>query len=158
MNLMSLLYHAAVAFSTGICGFSFFCAGTFTSEILDAVSILSTSKTSAYFSIISARNVANALHSSSIDILSVILLSIACLTIEVKHFFWDLGEAGLPCCLPTGNRFGLCVGPMQGARSPGGRSWRFRQFGRSFCSQGPVRKDISEGFRGKLLICSLLGS
>ena len=96
MNLMSLLYHAAVAFSTEICGFSFFCAGTFTSEILDAVSILSTSKTSAYFSIISARNVANALHSSSIDILSVILLSIACLTIEVKHFFWDSVQ-GLNC-------------------------------------------------------------
>ena len=67
-------------------------------------------------------------------------------------------KAGLPCCLPTGNLFGLCVGPMQGARSPDGRSWRSGQFGRSFCSQGPVMKDISEGFRGKPLICSLLGS
>lgn len=45
-------------------------------------------------------------------------------------------KAGLPCCLPTGNLFGLCVGPMQGARSPDGRSWRSGQFGRSFCSQG----------------------
>ncbi len=53
---------------------------------------------------------------------------------------------------------GLCVGPMQGARSPDGRSWRSGQFGRSFCSQGSVMKDISEGFRGKPLICSLLGS
>ena len=47
-------------------------------------------------------------------------------------------KAGLPCCLPTGNLFGLCVGPMQGARSPDGRSWRSGQFGRSFCSQGSV--------------------
>ena len=30
----------------------------------------------------------------------------------------NFGEAGLPCCLPTGNLFGLCVGPMQGTRSP----------------------------------------
>ena len=32
------------------------------------------------------------------------------------------------------------------------------QFGRSFCCQGSGMKDISEGFRGKPLICSLLGS
>ena len=70
----------------------------------------------------------------------------------------NFGEAGLPCCLPTGNLFGLCVGPMQDARSPDGRSWRSGQFGRSFCSQGSVMKDISEGFRGKPLICSLLGT
>ena len=70
----------------------------------------------------------------------------------------NFGEAGLPCCLPTGNLFGLCVGPMQGARSPDGRSWRSGQFGRSFGCQGPGMKDISEGFRGKPLICSLLGS
>lgn len=89
MNLMSLLYHAAVTFSTEICGFSLFCTGTFTSEILDAVSILSTSKTSAYFSIISARNVANALHSSSMGILSIIPLSLFFLTIEVKYILRD---------------------------------------------------------------------
>jgi hypothetical protein len=42
--------------------------------------------------------------------------------------------------------------------TPDGRSWRSGQFGRSFCSQGSGMKDISEGFRGKPLICSLLGS
>ena len=57
-NITRKLYHAARAVSTASCWFSLF----------DKDSALSISKTDAYFSITSARKVANALHSSSVGV------------------------------------------------------------------------------------------
>ena len=57
-NIARILYHAARAVSTVSCRFSLLVEDT----------ALSISKTDAYFSITSARKVANALHSSSVGV------------------------------------------------------------------------------------------
>ena len=57
-NITRILYHAARAVSTVSCRFSLLVEDT----------ALSISKTDAYFSITSARKVANALHSSSVGV------------------------------------------------------------------------------------------